>query len=433
MNKILFCIFACVSCTVIFVSNTFSQKTELSLRARVGSLELSSTGYGKFTATPFGKVDTSFTDYSPYAASFSLWIGTNKNEPQVSCGDGNEVFRGPEWYPRVRTFQKQLTLDSLHKIETILESVYSDFPQWPGHNPIGIKIIQNVVIPKDKKFVMYMFTVTPDSIFSNCDYLDVGLMADVDVPDQNNKRRAGLDKIDYDDVAQTLIFSNPEGYDKSNAKLVALKAFGSGKKVFGMWNTDNPPKTDREKFAALEGAIENTSVAQNADYAGLIALDSLKIDQVTFPQVAFAISQTSGLSQMKSNFAKAGDLFRYINTLGVVPLNKSSHEVASVSSTPPTEFVLYQNFPNPFNPQTTIRFSLAEPSRVSLKAFNTLGQQVATLLDNVLDAQYHEVQWVAKDNSGTTLPSGVYFVRIDARSLTSSRVFNETRKLVYTK
>jgi len=82
--------------------------------------------------------------------------------------------------------------------------------------------------------------------------------------------------------------------------------------------------------------------------------------------------------------------------------------------------VLVQNYPNPFNPATTIRYALPHRSHVTLTVYNTLGQQVAQLINSDIDAGYHEVQFNA-----TNLASGVYFYRIQAGS------YVETRKLLY--
>ena len=78
----------------------------------------------------------------------------------------------------------------------------------------------------------------------------------------------------------------------------------------------------------------------------------------------------------------------------------------------PVEFRLFQNYPNPFNPTTTIRYALPNSSHVSLTVFNTLGQQVAELVNGEVGAGYHDVSF---DASG--LSSGVYFYRIQVRSL----------------
>jgi len=90
--------------------------------------------------------------------------------------------------------------------------------------------------------------------------------------------------------------------------------------------------------------------------------------------------------------------------------------VEQLDDTKVTEFALAQNFPNPFNPSTTICYGLPNRSHVTLTVFNTLGQQVADLLIGEQDAGYHEVKF---DGSG--LSSGVYLYRLDAGGVTLAK------------
>jgi hypothetical protein len=89
-------------------------------------------------------------------------------------------------------------------------------------------------------------------------------------------------------------------------------------------------------------------------------------------------------------------------------------------NTLPTSFALHQNYPNPFNPSTTMRFEIPVPGIVSLKVYNVLGQEVATLVNEMKQPGAYEVTWNA-DN----YPSGVYFYRLSGES------FTETRKLIF--
>ena len=83
----------------------------------------------------------------------------------------------------------------------------------------------------------------------------------------------------------------------------------------------------------------------------------------------------------------------------------------------PKEFALGQNYPNPFNPTTVISFDVPTSSKVTLKVYNLLGQEVATLLNDVqLDAGEQSIQFDA-----SKLTSGVYFYRIQAGGFVAVR------------
>jgi photosystem II stability/assembly factor-like uncharacterized protein len=88
----------------------------------------------------------------------------------------------------------------------------------------------------------------------------------------------------------------------------------------------------------------------------------------------------------------------------------------------PTAITLSQNYPNPFNPSTTIRYVLPHSSQVTLSVYNTLGQQVAQLVNEQQQAGYHDAVF-----RGEGLASGVYFYRIQAGD------FSTTKKLMLVK
>jgi hypothetical protein len=83
----------------------------------------------------------------------------------------------------------------------------------------------------------------------------------------------------------------------------------------------------------------------------------------------------------------------------------------------PENFVLEQNFPNPFNPETAIRFGLPQTSVVTIKIFDLAGHEVTTLLDRVeLPAGRHQRVWDGRDAQGRAVVSGIYFCRLAAGS-----------------
>lgn len=120
---------------------------------------------------------------------------------------------------------------------------------------------------------------------------------------------------------------------------------------------------------------------------------------------AFAMSESDYLYAG----TKSGRVFRSVVATGV----------RDALGEGPLGFALNQNYPNPFNPSTTIRFSIPERAHVTLKIFNLVGQEVATLVDERLDAGAKVVEF-----QGEGLPSGVYFYQLQAGT------FSETRKLL---
>jgi hypothetical protein len=88
------------------------------------------------------------------------------------------------------------------------------------------------------------------------------------------------------------------------------------------------------------------------------------------------------------------------STVGLGPAWKKVPQKSVVEILIPGEFVLYENYPNPFNPITTIRFGLPEEQKVDLSIYDLGGNKVKTLLRDVVTAGYHQVQWDGKDGSG---------------------------------
>jgi hypothetical protein len=80
----------------------------------------------------------------------------------------------------------------------------------------------------------------------------------------------------------------------------------------------------------------------------------------------------------------------------------------------PTSSALFQNYPNPFNPTTTINFDLKENGFVKLSVYNVLGQKVASLIDNNMEAGHHTVSFDASN-----LSSGMYIYKIEVNGFTA--------------
>jgi|GEM_PF-1286959 len=96
--------------------------------------------------------------------------------------------------------------------------------------------------------------------------------------------------------------------------------------------------------------------------------------------------------------------------------------VSVESSTFITDYVLEQNYPNPFNPSTTIKFGIPEKNNVVVKIYNSLGSEIATLVNEVREAGSYEIQFNANN-----LSSGIYYYKIESGN------FVETKKMILLK
>lgn len=95
-------------------------------------------------------------------------------------------------------------------------------------------------------------------------------------------------------------------------------------------------------------------------------------------------------------------------------------EVKTLKTTP-SDYSLGNNYPNPFNPTTTIHFTLLKTGHVNLTIYNMLGQKVRTLVDNEISAGTQSVVWDGKDNAGNVVPSGIYLYQMNAGTFTASK------------
>jgi hypothetical protein len=125
---------------------------------------------------------------------------------------------------------------------------------------------------------------------------------------------------------------------------------------------------------------------------------------VTIPYTAhssyysgYALSSCEYIGTFMKDFPAQGDIY---------------FQVDIIDTDIPKTYILLQNFPNPFNPSTTISYGLPKSSHVTLDIFNTLGQQVASLVDENQNAGYHEVIF-----NGERLSSGVYFYQLRSNNI----------------
>jgi hypothetical protein len=134
--------------------------------------------------------------------------------------------------------------------------------------------------------------------------------------------------------------------------------------------------------------------------------------------IAWDVSKGTALYELTDGLG--GRMFapRELDGVGSIKITSNEVRVFSVKFVGegilPKAFALRQNYPNPFNPSTTIKYHLPFDTRVTLKVFNIIGQEVATLVNEVQKVGYKSVTFDA-----SSLASGTYFYRLEAGGFTS--------------
>lgn len=138
---------------------------------------------------------------------------------------------------------------------------------------------------------------------------------------------------------------------------------------------------------------------------------SLTAGQGAIGKVSFALNRIGPTDTVRLFFTRTEICDAEARVLQVTALQLSLNIRESIKG-PSDFFRLGQNFPNPFNPSTTITYELARPARVRLAIFDITGREVRTLVNQLQTEGRYAVRWSAEDVGGSRLPSGTYIARL---------------------
>jgi hypothetical protein len=130
---------------------------------------------------------------------------------------------------------------------------------------------------------------------------------------------------------------------------------------------------------------------------------------VSAATVKFSVSATDGIDTVN---VTGDDRVLFVNRY---------EYLSTVSEGIPVEFALHENYPNPFNPTTTLRFDLPEVSDITLTIYNMLGQKVRTFNMQSTPAGYHSITWDVTNDYGEQVGAGVYLYQLQAKGFVKTR------------
>ena len=187
-----------------------------------------------------------------------------------------------------------------------------------------------------------------------------------------------------------------------------------------------PPPPERSFYAHFAAAGARLAEAVRPNGRGSFPI---KISNASYPLV---LTWTIKTDETRRWVLSAGAIGKEMTENGklIVPADEAGSAIrlealSEKGSLVPSEFALDQNFPNPFNPSTELRYQLSGEGHATLTIHNVLGQEVARLADADQPAGYYAIRWDAANR-----PSGVYYARLTVSSQTGKQLYQTARKLL---
>jgi hypothetical protein len=281
-----------------------------------------------------------------------------------------------------------------------IDRIYSDEPFIPKQFLVSSD--KFMVLPDDTQYVMVEYRPIIEGLYE--------AVLKIECNDSNNPT------LEIQVSGNGIVLNPPDNL---------LASHGPDSTVILKWNI---PTLGKQKFG-----IKNSRFIQISDTVELISYNIYRSDSspVHLNENNKISNVPEGQSSFEDSHAKVGYKYYYVVT-AMYNIGESgtsnetsiivTHIEPFVEGQIPDTYSLSQNYPNPFNPTTTIEFGLPDKEFVTLKIFNTIGQEKGTLMKENLSAGIYKFRWDAND-----LPSGMYYYQLKAGE------FQDVKKMVLIK
>jgi len=330
----------------------------------------------------------------------SLWAG---NSTLYFCNRDYDEANPAEW--EVVTSPNGRVKDLGHVVsDQDFQAIFGD---------TGAQVVRNVQVLQesfafasnpDDDFVVLRYTLRNNGSTTLADYY-VGVFCDWDVGDASAN-------VGNSDAARRVVWITPAGGGecfgvalRGTAPVANLSLINNPTYVYPNQYID-----DGDKLRFIKGTYSTPSTSSADDWSAVTSSGPY-----TFaPGDSIVLEFAMVWGEDEADFLANVDAALAVDLTGATP----------VADGPlPVRFALAQNMPNPFNPRTTIRFSLDRESRVRLGVYDLHGRLVRTLADGVYAGGEHSVVWDGRSDRGDEMPSGLYFVKVeDGRRVRSRKM-----------
>ena len=278
----------------------------------------------------------------------------------------------------------------------------TSFIPYKGYYFNNIASLNTLKIPYDPSGTLGKSTKEDTLKFSSEDDLKLVLFSN---GEEKSKAYIGFNSQSVDDFDNEDYFAPPSDFEEVRV-IIRNKSL----------STDYNALMRESRKEIGEGQIYNLEVKNLTEQELVFKIENLAAYQNYFvylvdERLSNSIQLSTGTEIKLTAAVKSNNYRLLIGTQQFIDANKGSLA--------PTKFALYQNYPNPFNPTTTIRYSIPKESRVSIKIFDLLGNEIMTLLDEEKSPGNYEIEVDSKN-----LASGVYVYKLQ------TRIFAESKKMI---
>ncbi len=363
-----------------------------------------------FTISNFGEYGLFPTDLNPD------WFGLGYKTPRYTI---NYLFEGALLIGDSPTRVSNAARDEaeiissdflpLTGIEPISPGTFGDLEYYCRYDdqgaeePLGITISQTSygwIDSPDNTYIITKYDITNEGD-ADLDGVRVAHFEDWDMPMGDP-----LDRVNFDrdrNLGYQYNSSNYRGAMVLNHEgVISFKALHNDGEVYP------PAFTMEDKWSYMNTGFSDTAITVAEDASMMITTGPFNIPFGSTVTAAFAILGANNLATLQAVADAA--IYKYETMTDI-----EDHADKNL----PLQFGITSNYPNPFNPSTSVKFAIDNPGQVKLEIFDILGRQVRTLADEFKLPGVYEIIWDSKDFAGQDVASGIYFVRLSSDDQTS--------------